>query len=310
VISTYTDSSTIGLGACNGFSLIAGSTATCAGASNCEIKQGKMGVAPGTAFTGNFVADILGNIVSTGATGASAACATDGLTAWRNGRKLAATRPAMLAEMGGVTFYAGVHTHGSAINIALTSPKVYLDAEDDPNAVFVFNVGTTLTTCAGSEIVLRGGAKESNVYWVLGTALTMGADSTLIGNVLAGTAITIGTNGKIFGRAIAQTAVTCETGCTVKTGPNPACNTIDANTGVATFNTGSDKYEVGTCINLSSNGVDFTDSDYNEWSCTSSTAACMTTECVQSLVSDGQTAAAIVTLCNVRKTLIPRQPLL
>jgi hypothetical protein len=65
--------------------------------------------------------------------------------------------------------------------------------------------------------VLAGGAKKDNVFWVLGTALTMGADSILVGNVLAGSAITIGTNGSIKGRAIAQTAVTCETGCSIET---------------------------------------------------------------------------------------------
>jgi hypothetical protein len=61
-----------------------------------------------------------------------------------------------------------------------------------------------------------------NVFWVLGTALTMGADSILLGNVLAGSAITIGTNGKIMGRAIAQTAVTCETACYIESRRRPS----------------------------------------------------------------------------------------
>jgi hypothetical protein len=105
---------------------------------------------------------------------------------------------------------------GQQINIALASPVVTLDAGGNPDSVFIFVAGSTLTTCANSEIVLRNGAKAENVYWVLGTALTMGADSVLVGNVLAGSAITIGTNGKICGRAIAKTAVTCETHCTVE----------------------------------------------------------------------------------------------
>jgi hypothetical protein len=68
----------------------------------------------------------------------------------------------------------------------LASPQVYLDAGGDEDAVFIFNVGSTLTTCANSEIVLLNGAKKENVLWILGTALTMGADSTLVGTVLAG----------------------------------------------------------------------------------------------------------------------------
>jgi hypothetical protein len=208
-IYRYVFRPSINIGDCEGFAVMAGSTATCAGAPNCEIFGGKLGVSPGTATTGNFLGERL-------STPESAACATDGLAAWHRGRAMSSTSGTnMLAEMGGLTFTAGVHTHGSAINIALASPKVYLDAQGDPNAEFIFNVGSTLTTCAKSEIVLQGGAKAENVYWFLGTALTMGADSILRGNVLAGSAITIGTNGKIVGRAIAQTAVTCETACTV-----------------------------------------------------------------------------------------------
>jgi hypothetical protein len=115
------------------------------------------------------------------------------------------------AEMGGRTFSPGVYTHGSALNIALANPVVYLDAADKPDAVFIFAVTSTLTTSDGSKIVLRNGAKEENVFWVLGTSLTMGANSILVGNVLVGAAITIGTGGKIMGRVIAQTALTCET---------------------------------------------------------------------------------------------------
>jgi uncharacterized surface protein with fasciclin (FAS1) repeats len=184
---------------------MAGTKATCAGEFDCDIIGGKIGVSPGTSLTGNFIGD-------EGSTEASAGCAADGLDALQKGRAMSGTT--MLAEMGGVTFTPGVYTQGSA-NIALANPYVYLDAEDNPNAVFIFNVGSTLTTCANSIIVLERGAKAENVFWVLDTSLTMGADSILVGNVLAGAAITIGTRGKILGRAIAQTAVTCDTACTV-----------------------------------------------------------------------------------------------
>jgi hypothetical protein len=198
------------VGVCSEFAVLAGSTATCAGAQACGIMNGKLGVSPGTAYTGNFQ----GNLVTTAS---SDSCATAGLNAWNVGKAKGGTVN-MVAEMGGVTFPPGVHTHGSAINIALANPVVTLDGQDNPNAEFIFVAGSTLTTCANSKIVLINGAQAENVYWVLGTALTMGANSIMVGNVLAGSAITIGTNGKICGRAIAQTAVTCETACTVKVG--------------------------------------------------------------------------------------------
>ena len=201
----------IDLGACEefDFAVMAGSAATCAGAAPCDVTGG-LGVSPGTSITGNF--DIL-DISTTQAN--EDACATAGLAAWSAGTTMTGGA-AMFAEMGGVTFTPGLHTHGSAINIALANPVVFLDADGDDDAVFIFQAGDTLTTCAGSKIVLQNGAKAENVYWVLGTALTMGADSLMVGTVLAGSAITIGTNGMILGRAIAQTAVTCATGCYVE----------------------------------------------------------------------------------------------
>jgi hypothetical protein len=198
---------TINLGACEDFAVMAGAAATCAGSFDCDIIGGFLGVHPGTSHTGLFVGDISAD---------SAGCATDGLAAWNEGTLLS-YGTSMLAEMGGVTFVPGVYIHESSINIGLASPLVYLDALGDPNAEFIFNVGSTLTTCANSKIVLLNGARKENVFWVLGTALTMGADSILVGTVLAGSAITIGSRAMIMGRAIAQTAVTCETDCTIET---------------------------------------------------------------------------------------------
>ena len=196
----------IDVGACDTFAVMAGTQAACNGASTCPI-FGDIGVSPGTSITGDF-----------GVFPADAAfCAADGLKALNDGFAKGGEfgNPLAASEMGGLTFYPGVYTHATAIEIKLANPIVYLDARGDPNAVFIFVAGSTLTTCANSKIVLQGGTKPENVYWALGTALTLGAESVLEGTVLAGTAITIGTHGSIHGRAIAQTAVTCETACTV-----------------------------------------------------------------------------------------------
>jgi hypothetical protein len=123
--------------------------------------------------------------------------------------------------------------------------------------------------------------------------------------VLAGTAITIGTNGRIDGRAMAQTAVTCETGCTVETGANPDCH--DSN---KDFIPGKKVYDVVLADGSTCESTVPDTTGYNEYTCTSSTAGCSTIDCVESTVSPAQ-AAAIETDCGtVRKSLIPRQPLL
>jgi hypothetical protein len=186
------------------------STATCAGAPDCPVGGGKRGVFPGTSITGNFVGEVADTRLQ------EDTCNRDRIAALAYGVDVGTSQPVnMAAEMGGLTFTPGVHSFGSGLNIALANPIVTLDAGDDEDAVFIFYAGSTLVTCANSEIVLLNGAKADNVFWVLGSALTMGADSILRGNVLAGSAITIGTNGIIVGRAMAQSAMTCETHCCV-----------------------------------------------------------------------------------------------
>jgi hypothetical protein len=199
----------IDLGNCDIFALIASSTTTCAGGPNCPVGGGKRGVYPGTSLTGNFVGELATRPEE-------AACSPDRITALAAGTAIGTAQAVnMAAEMAGLTFGPGVHSFGSGLNIGLTGPIVTLDAGGDPDAVFIFYAGSTLTTCANSETVLANGAKAENVFWVIGSSLTMGADSILRGNVLAQASITIGTNGIIIGRAMAHAAVTCETHCCI-----------------------------------------------------------------------------------------------
>ena len=145
-------------------------------------------------------------------------CAADGLAALEAG--LLMHDQVMPTELGGVTFKAGTYSTADPVNIILANPIMYLDAEGNSDAVFIFNAAQTVITCTGSEIVLLNGAKAENVYWFLGAALTVGSDSTFVGNVLAKTAITVGTHSVLIGKAIAQTAVSCATGCTIGTAAN------------------------------------------------------------------------------------------
>jgi hypothetical protein len=129
------ESTTIDLSSCEEFVVLAAATATCAGSFECDISGGKLGVSPGTSITGNFVGDQVSTLES-------ADCAAAGLAAWQQGTALSGT--AIPAEMGGVTFTPGVYTTEYAANIAATNPKVHLDAQDDPDAVFIFIVGSAL----------------------------------------------------------------------------------------------------------------------------------------------------------------------
>ena len=107
----------------------------------------------------------------------------------------------------GKTFLAGVHHTGAAF--ALSAGGVLtLDAQGDPNAVFIFQVDAALNTAAGSSIQLANGAQAANVYWQSNGAAGTGADSSFVGTILANGAITIGARGTLNGRALASGAVT------------------------------------------------------------------------------------------------------
>ena len=103
------------------------------------------------------------------------------------------------ANLGGTTKPAGVYCSGSTIGI---TGILTLDGGGDPNATFVFQAGTGLTT-AGS-IVLIGRADAKNVYFQVGSSATLGTASHIQGNILALTSITLVDNATLIGRALAR----------------------------------------------------------------------------------------------------------
>ena len=115
---------------------------------------------------------------------------------------------AIVANLGGTTKPAGVYCTGSGIGITGT---LTLDGGGNPNATFVFQAGTGLTTAG--NIVLINGAQARNVYFQVGSSATLGTASQMQGNILALTSITLVDNATLTGRALARNgAVTMGTG--------------------------------------------------------------------------------------------------
>jgi hypothetical protein len=84
-----------------------------------------------------------------------------------------------------------------------------LDGGNDPHAQFIFLIGSALTTSSASSVLLTNGAFFDNVFWLTGTAATLGAGTAFTGSILAGSAITMDAGASIVcGRALAQTSVT------------------------------------------------------------------------------------------------------
>jgi len=118
---------------------------------------------------------------------------------------------AIVADLGGTTLLPGVYCTASGIGVTGT---VTLDGNGDPNAVFVFQAGSTLITAG--NVVLINGATARNVYWQVGTSATLGTASQWQGNILANASITLVDGATLIGRALARTgAVTLGTTNTI-----------------------------------------------------------------------------------------------
>jgi hypothetical protein len=124
----------------------------------------------------------------------------------------------LAAELGGTTIYPGVYTNASSVGITLG--PLTLDAKGDPNAYWIFQIGSSLTvgTPTSSEsVILINGAKPGNVYWAVGglpgAVINYGGGGTMAGTIIAQPGITVSSPGvaavtTINGRVIALNAST------------------------------------------------------------------------------------------------------
>lgn len=106
---------------------------------------------------------------------------------------------AIVADLGGTTKPAGVYCTASGIGVTGT---LTLDGGGDPNALFVFQAGTSIVTAG--DVVLINSAQAKNVYWVSGSSITLGTASQIKGNMVALTSITLVDTANLIGRALAR----------------------------------------------------------------------------------------------------------
>jgi hypothetical protein len=171
------------------------------------VHGGDVGVSPGTSITGSYTFHEEGP--NTGQVVLDSAEFADSVLVAHAEAMMQEPSESMDIEIGGHTFTPGTYRSGSAINFAYGT-VVTLDGQNQANPVFLFQAGSTLVTAADTYFILKNGAKAENIYWALGTAATLGANSVLEGSILAGTAITFGTESELHGCALAQSAVTFE----------------------------------------------------------------------------------------------------
>jgi len=185
----------VGLGAADSFAALSGTTVTNTGFSTLN---GDLGVSPGSALTGFPPGKVNGTVHATDPVANQAQ--TD-LTAAYNDAAGRTPPNALPADVGGRTLAPGVYKAGAGLAVTGT---VTLDGQGDPNAVFVFQVGSTLTTSVASSVNLIGGAQPCNVSWQIGSSATLGTSSVFAGNILALTSISINDGVTVNGRALAR----------------------------------------------------------------------------------------------------------
>ena len=185
-----------------GFGVLAGSTVTNSGST---VVNGNLGVSPGAAITG-FAGILPGgpglvNGIIHSADGVALQAQTELTTAF-NSAAGAASTATVAGDLGGQTLTPGVYTSTSSLGITGT---LTLDAMGNPNAQFIFQVASGLTTAVSSLVLLTNGAQAANVFWQVGSSATLGTSSVFSGNILAQASISLGTGATLQGRALART---------------------------------------------------------------------------------------------------------
>jgi hypothetical protein len=185
------------LGTAGTYAVLAGQTATSTGQS---ILLGNLGVSPGSAVTGFPPGVVLGriNLANT----ASAAAQRDLTTAYKDAKGRSTAPVAVSGNLGGRTLTPGLYK--STSGLAISSGNLTLNAQGNPNAVFIFQMASTLTTTSGRQVILTGKAQAANVYWQVGSSATLGTTTVFKGNILALTSISLATGATLEGRALAR----------------------------------------------------------------------------------------------------------
>src|SRR5687767_6046850 len=169
------------LGNAQSFAVLGGTTITATGPA---VISGNVGVSPGSAVTGFPPAVVTNGQIYTGVGSLAGPAQTSARNAYNNLKgqacspannlsgKILGQTPGFLALPPGVYCF----DTSAQLNAVLT-----LNDGGDPNAVYVFQIGTTLTTASSSQVVMSSGGRGTNVYWAVGTSATIGTSTSFRG---------------------------------------------------------------------------------------------------------------------------------
>jgi hypothetical protein len=188
---------TVDLGSAGNFGILAGAGITNTGLT---IVNGDAGTSP-TGTVNGFPPGIVNGSINA-ADPIAAQAKLDLTTAYNDAKGRSTGSVSLPGNLSGLTLTPGLYTNSSSV--MLSAGNVTLDAQGDANAVFIFQMGSTLTTSPGTGIILSGGAQAKNIFWSVGSSATLGTNSTFYGNILADQSISLNTGAILNGRALTR----------------------------------------------------------------------------------------------------------
>lgn len=172
------------------------------------VYYGNVGVFPGTSVTGFPPGSVRNGAIHI-ADGVAAQAMSDANTAYVALAGQACNVNLSGQDLGGMTLTPGVYCFNTSAQL---TGDLVLDALDNPLAVWVFKVGSTLTTASGSSVSVINGGQALKVFWQVGSSATLGTTTRFRGNIFAHVSVILNTGASLIGRAFGLTgAVTMDT---------------------------------------------------------------------------------------------------
>lgn len=205
------------LGTVQSFTVLAGSTITNTGAT---VVNGELGLSPGTSVTG-FPPGVV-NGTKHVADGAALQAKTDLVTAYNDAANAPTTINLTGENLGGKRLNPGVYRFSSSAQL---TGLLTLSGR----GVFIFKIGSTLTTASHSVVQLSDGAQACQVFWQVGSSATLGSTTTFRGSLMARTSITLTTGAAVpSGRLLARSGAVTLHGNDISR-PSGTCATASVN---------------------------------------------------------------------------------
>lgn len=188
----------VALGALATFAIFAATTITNVPEPG-TIINGDAGIFPGTAFTGFPPGEVTGTMYSTGSYAGTVK--GDAQVAYNDAAGQASTSTLSNTDLQGLTLSPGVYKFDAAA--ALSAGQLFLDANGDSEAVWIFQIGSSLNIAAGTEMLFTSGVgNANNVVWQVGTSVTLNGGCAVIGNFMSNEVIAVKAKATVQGRLV------------------------------------------------------------------------------------------------------------